>query len=148
AWILNKFLLILNKSVVWVENIPNALMYGNHIGLLELILIYTAILVGIIWIAVKRKRWLWIFAFNVMILLVISVNGRMNNASQDQFIVYQVPGKSVINFISGKTNILISDDDFLKDESQQLYFVKHNWFAHGYVDGINIDSHNDYNHPS
>ena len=147
AWLLNKSLHFLNQSVAWVEDIPYSLMYGNHLGLFELLLFYTAILLGFIWLALKRKTWFWLFAANILIILLLSVAGRYSNARQNQFIVYQVPGKSVLNFISGKTNFLMSDDDFLKDDSQQLYFVKHNWFSLGYVKSVNVENDQNLMHP-
>ena len=144
AWLLNKFLIVLNKSVILVENIPYSLMYGNYIGIVETLLLYSAVLSGFIWLALKEKTWFWVFSTHVLILLVLSAVGRYDNANQKQLIVYQVPGKSVLNFISGKTNILVSDADFLSDDSQQLYHVKHNWFFSGFTEGDLVEMSDNY----
>ena len=145
AWALRGFLDFLNESVVFVEQIPWALMYGNDIGLTETLLLYVAIFLGLAALASRHKRVFWGFAGVVLVLLTISSLARYENGRQSRLVVYSVPDQSVINFMSGGHNYLVADSSFLYDESQQLYYVKHFWYKKGFVEAdpvpITLDHH-------
>ncbi len=134
SWLLNHELAFLNKAVVFVEEIPYSLMYGNYIGVHEVLLLYLTVALILAWFYFRKTYLIFSISAMVVILLLISSAGRFSNSSRHQMIVYKVPDKSVLNFVGGRYNFLLSDQEFIKDENQQLYYVKHNWFSLGHTE--------------
>ncbi len=132
-WLLNHELTFLNKAVVFVEEIPYSLIYGNHIQVHEVLLLYLTVGLILAWFYFRKVYLVFSIAGLVTVLLLISSLGRYSNSTQHQMIVYKVPDKSVLNFIGGRYNFLLADEDFISDENQQLYYVKHNWFSLGHI---------------
>lgn len=133
AGLLNWMLNFLNKSVVFVEEIPFSLIYGNYVGVWEVILLYLIVALVLAWFYLKRKSIAFVIAGLTAIMLMISANDRYNNAMQHTLVVYKVPNESVINYIKGDANYLIANKSFLYDEGQQLYYIKHFWFQQGHL---------------
>jgi hypothetical protein len=134
-WLLNHELTFLNKAVVFVEEIPFSLMYGNFISVVEVLLLYLTVALILAWFYFRKSYLLFSIAGLTIVLLVISSLGRYSNVTGHQMVVYKVPDKTVLNFIGGRYNFLLSDQGFINDDNQQLYYVKHNWFSLGHTEG-------------
>jgi len=132
SWPLKSSLTLLNKSVSFVEEIPFALIYGNHISRIEVLLLYTIVTLILVWFY-NRNKWVSISILSfTLITLILSAIGRYNNAHQRQLIVYNVPKISAINILTGKHNYLISENKLINDDNQQLYYMKHYWYKCGF----------------
>lgn len=142
-WLLNAFLTLLNRSVAFVEEIPHSLIYGNFISTAEVLLMYLFVGLILIWVYTKRKIALLGIIASVTALILISAFGRYSNGFQRKMIVYKVPNSTVINFMNGDQNILVSDSTFLVDENQQLYYVKHYWYSRGFTESKNVNLNQD-----
>lgn len=138
-WLLNAFLTLLNRSVTFVEDIPYSLIYGNFISTFEVLLMYLFVALVLVWVYTKKKLALVGIIASVSALILISAFGRYNNGFQQKMVVYKVPKTTVINFMNGNQNILVSDSSFLNDKNQQLYYVEHYWYSRGFTESVNYD---------
>lgn len=134
---------LLNYSVKQIEKWPHALLQGISISVLETWLIYGMVLLFIYYFINRRSIYL-ISALGVVILILCSQIVEQNvQFRQNKFIVYNIPKTSAIDFISSKSNVLLTDSAFAKNESSLLFHVKHNWWDLG-INNTKIISENYY----
>lgn len=136
--LLNWMLNFLNQSVVFVEEIPYSLIFGNFIGVAEVLILYLIVALVLLWFYLKRKAIAFSILGLITLALLISASDRYQNALQNTFVVYKVPNESVVNYIKGDANYLIANSAFLEDDGQQLYYIKHFWFQQGHVNASKV----------
>ncbi|MFI5204170.1 MAG: ComEC/Rec2 family competence protein [Flavobacteriales bacterium] len=120
-------ILWLNKAVVWVESLPNALYEGVSIGILETWLIY--IFCGALIVAWQYRRPTYIFPSLICLSALFTMQFTEVNdcAKQQKLIIYQTPGNVAIDAICGRKHTFISDTAFYHNQGSLLFYVKHNW---------------------
>ena len=81
----------------------------------------------------------------VFILFITILSSQLieqfNQYQQKSFVIYNIPKTSAIDFISAKSNILLTDTAFAKNEKALLYRVKHNLWNLG-INNTKIISEN------
>src|ERR1019366_1653105 len=69
-----------------------------------------------------------VFAMSIgVIILVSQLLEQHNQFNQKKLIVYNIPKTSAMDFISAKSNVLLTDTAFAKNESGLKFRVKNNW---------------------
>lgn len=126
----NRLLHLLNEFIFWVEKVPNSLIERISITMIEMMLIYVALLMLSLMTEYALKRYRPTFA---LVFLAISLGLLTWNAVevietplQKQLIVYHVPKQSAIAFIDGNKASFLFDKKLLHDYSSMLFHVKHN----------------------
>lgn len=121
----------LNQSVLLIEKWPYALLQGISISVVETWLLYGLIILFFYYITSKNFNSL-ITAFTLLFLMFCSqIFEQHQQYQQKSFVVYNIPKTGAIDFISAKTNVLITDSAFAHNESGLLFRVKHNWWNLG-----------------
>jgi competence protein ComEC len=122
---------LLNASVIWIEQLPFSLLQGISISILETWLLYGLIILFVFYLS-NRKYTNLKFAFVTLILVLVSqVYEQYQQFHQKKIIIYNIPKTSAIDFVSAKSNVLLTDTSFAKNESRLLFHVKHNWWDLG-----------------
>ena len=133
AWLFGKILSCiiwaLNQSVSFIDHLPYSLSSEIHINLLETYCIYVAIIFLSMAIYNKNKMFLKI-AITSSLIFTVSYSGKYWNLNaQKTLTVYYVPKTSAFELNDAFTTYSFFDENFIKNESQLLFRVKHNWWA-------------------
>ena len=122
--LLKKTTAILNFLLNKIQNLPMSIAHNLHLEESIIFMIY--LLIGLLTIfLLGKKRKALILAFGVIIgILFINIYKTTINSKNSEFIIYNINNKSVYNYISNKTNIIISDEE--KADTEELHFLAKN----------------------
>ena len=115
TWLL-KFL---NGSIAWIESLPYAVISGIPFSINEMLILYAAIILMILAVAVRRKG-VFIMALSGLIIF-FGYRSVMNYMAGEQrkFIVYSAGKSSVMEWICGTESYVVADSLFLLDASRK-----------------------------
>ena len=127
GWALNKFIETLNFSVSGIEALPNSLIEGLSINVLECIVLYLIILLLIRGLKLRKLK-LINYAFFLTTLFV--VNDLVEDAglsNTKSMVIYHINKNQAIDFINGTDNVFLANSNLIKDKQKQSFHVKSNW---------------------
>ncbi len=131
ALLFNFSIWLLNSSIQLIEKLPHSLIQGISITVFETWLIYGIIILFVLYFSKRKASYLFYSLFISLVLCSSLLKEQYKEYHQKLLIVYNVPKTSAIDFISAKTNVLLTDTAFAKDESKLLFHIKHNWWDLG-----------------
>ncbi len=108
GWIVSKILFLMNEIVLWINHIPFVRWEYFHLSILKLCCLYLLILLLCLGIRYKYKR---AFIYSLMVIafiFIIGIGSEIKRLRQKKVIVYNTPGSSMIELVSGKKSKLIS----------------------------------------
>lgn len=113
-WLSEKFVVLVNKMVFGVKQIPGSTIEGIHLTTLETWLVYAAILMLISLFAIKKFKYLnWSLAF--CLAFAISQTLHWQGFKNHEFSVLDVAGEAVLDFRKDNKSQLIADSTFMHD---------------------------------
>ncbi len=135
GWVLNKFIEGLNFGIKEIELLPNSLIEGLSISVLECVALYIIILLFIHGLKVRKLK---IVNYAFLLALIFIINDLMEDvalANSKSMIVYHINKKQAIDFIDGTSNVLLANSSLIKDKQKQNFHIKSNW---SYLDLQNV----------
>lgn len=121
----------LNQTVFEMEKWPYALISGISISILETLLIY-AFIAFLFYYFIKPTFKILLISLSLLLFIGCSqISEQIQQDCQKKFIVYNVPKISALDFISARTNVLLTDSLFSKNETGLSFRVKNNWYNFG-----------------
>jgi len=133
--VLNKFIEGLNFGIKEIEVLPNSLIEGLSISVLECVALYIIILLFIHGLKVRKLK---IVNYAFLLALIFIINDLMEDvalANSKSMIVYHINKKQAIDFIDGTSNVLLANSSLMKDKQKQSFHIKSNW---SYLDLQNV----------
>ncbi|MDG2228288.1 MAG: ComEC/Rec2 family competence protein [Flavobacteriales bacterium] len=127
GWVLNKFIETLNFGVKGIEILPNSLIQGLSISIVECAVLYIII---ILFIRGLKFRKLKIINYAFFVTLVFIINDLMEDialANSKSMVVYHINKNQAIDFIDGTSNVLLANSSLIKDHQKQSFHIKSNW---------------------
>ena len=127
GWVLNKFIEGLNVGIKEVELLPNSLIDGLSISVIECVILYIII---ILFIRGLKFRKLKIMNYAFFVTLVFIINDLMEDialANSKSMVVYHINKNQAIDFIDGTSNVLLANSSLIKDHQKQSFHIKSNW---------------------
>jgi len=121
----------LNDSVVYFEQLPYSLLNGISITIAECWAIYVTLAGILVYTEIKKVKYIFVSLITCFLFICFQLYENTEQFQQKKIIVYNVPGKTAINFIDGKENIFLTDSTLINDESKMLFHIRHNWFEMG-----------------
>lgn len=124
-------LYILNSTVLWVEHLPGSTLQHITLGMTEVMLIYSIVLILLFMFQPGQKKTLLPLTV-VFVLLCSSFAWRsVQRERQTTLVVFSLKGKSLIDFIHGRAHVVLADSLVMADESVIGYNVASFWTNHG-----------------
>lgn len=100
---------ILNYSIKFIEELPGSVSEGVYINLPEMLVLYLIVVIFML-VMVSKKRHLIFVLLGLTIIMCCSFLIRKNNNLRNRlFIVYNIRGQAVYDFIWSKNRILLVD---------------------------------------
>jgi competence protein ComEC len=125
GWLFSWSVALLNGSVKWIAEWPGAVLQGVFITPLELVILYGGIISMLLFSEFRRFNFLCASLFTLIILLGLQIYEQYVQDHQHKIIVYNIKGKSAVDLISGRQNILYSKDTI---EKKSLEFsLRQSW---------------------
>jgi competence protein ComEC len=135
GWVLNKFIEGLNFGIKEIEVLPNSLIEGLSISILECVVLYIII---ILFIRGLKFRKLKIINYAFFLTLIFIINDLIEDvalANSKSMIVYHINKNQAIDFIDGTSNVFLANSSLIKDKQKQSFHIKSNW---SYLDLRNV----------
>ena len=140
AWVLQKCLLLMNTIVTGASHLPYSVSKGISISPLEAILLFLFIILVVIFFSTRKKQ-LFISGLSVLaIFFTFRASEKIIHSRQQILIVYNIPGKTAIAFISGDHSLM----PFSKVDSNDINLhIQYNWWKLGVNDNYTIHADTD-----
>ncbi|GHA78112.1 ComEC/Rec2 family competence protein [Pontibacter akesuensis] len=119
---------LMNDFNLWVQRWPQALVNGIDITLLQAVLLYALLLAFILFLAIKKLRYLSIAVGLVAILVVQEITEAQRQQRQKQLVVYSVRGSTGVGLVQGQQAVLLADSALRHNKSNYTFNVQpHLW---------------------
>jgi len=131
GFVLESIIWALNRSVVVINDIPNAVYSGIDISILESIVIY--LIIGSILIVVYNKK-VWAVMATLFLLTVLAISQTIEmeeQRTQRSITVYNIKGETAIGLLEGRSVTFIGSQKLWENENAMLFHVKHHWWSKG-----------------
>ncbi len=128
--LLHWLIYMLNSFIEHMESLPFSLWNGLQINMLQVILLYGFIATAAYWLMQENKK---AFLTSLVLLfgfLAIRSASFINAQQQQELIVYNVPKRQAIDFISGRNYFFMGDKDLLEDDFLQNFHLKPSRILH------------------
>ena len=93
---------LMNKSVSSIEQLPGAVWDGLYINQLQVLFLLVSIAAFSYWLMEKRKSGLLTGLSAALCFLLIRAESFIQCEKQNRIIIYNIPGKTAIDFIAGR----------------------------------------------
>ncbi|HNR19381.1 MAG TPA: ComEC/Rec2 family competence protein [Bacteroidia bacterium] len=128
----------LNLIVKYIDSLKSLTLNGLSITVFETWLIYALIATMLGFIIYRNRKLIFASLLLSIILCVLQINEKIVQKQQQKLIVYSVPRKTAIDFISGNDHVFVADKNLIENASQLRFFVQHNWDDLGLNPAINV----------
>lgn len=128
---LNYLIHYLNKSVMFIDNLPYSSTKDVSWSILAVLLVYS-IIISLIYLYHSRKGKHFLYALTLLLFfLILQTIQSYKTINQKKLIVYNIPYTTAINFIDGEDNVLVSDYKLQKTQKKVDYHIRNNWVKLG-----------------
>jgi hypothetical protein len=122
-----------------IERVPYSVIDGIAWSVTETWLVYAVIVFMVIFFIRKVPLYMHGAQIAFVMLLLISTYKVNYISKQNKLIVYDINKNSAVDFISGNTNYLFTDNKLINDENSIRFNVLQNWYWMGAVNNKFVD---------
>ncbi len=124
AFVVSKMIFVMNYVVSWIENLPNSIIKGLYINEVQFVLLMLILLALLLMVELRSKKMLFYIMIMSCCFLFVNIDKRIKQNKQEEMIIYSINNATVIDFIEGRSHILISDSVFFNDKSSFSYNIE------------------------
>ena len=135
GWVLNKFIEGLNFGIKEIEVLPNSLIEGLSINVLECLALCIIIILLTRGLEIRKLKIINYAFFLALIFIINDLIEDIALANSKSMIVYHINKNQAIDFIDGTSNVLLANSSLMKDKQKQSFHIKSNW---SYLDLRNV----------
>ena len=128
---LNYMVKFLNHIVHFIDNLPYSLSRNIRFNTFDTWMVYLTISSLIMLIANRKFRFLFSGSVFFIAFMISRIWFNYHISDQKKIIIYNIPKHTTINFIDPEKNILIADNELIKDRGKLLFHVQNNWINNG-----------------
>ena len=115
---------LMNKLVLWVNEIPYAVWEGIHATILSTWLLYAIVIAFGAWLINKNYKLLYGSVFCMLLFTLSGIYDNWQIQNQQKIIIYNVAQHQAIDFVSGNNYKFIGDSILLQDGVLQNFNIK------------------------
>lgn len=132
-------ILILNKSLIFLEKLPYAVIHNQYLSHFQLLVLYTCIILLSFALVYRSKQILNYFLIAFFILNITFSYTFLKTFNQKKFIVHHIPKYSAISFISGKNQYSVIDSALINNK-KLMKFRLEAFFGHQHISPFNSNT--------
>ena len=133
AFLLKQIVWLLNTCIYITDSLPSSSITGFSFFKWEIVIIYFILAALLIFIKYKKLYFLYFSALLITTVSFSAIYKKYQQKSNEHFAVFYLKNKSLVNFIDGKQNIIVSN--FALDENNKWKDNFKNYWA---VEGCGI----------
>lgn len=99
----------LSNAVAFIEHLPGAVSRELFLSALAAIMLYVLIFALLGWWVSRRKQWIYIVLFSLLLLASDYARVSITRSRQQLVVVHQVNRGTAISFIQGKQHVVLTD---------------------------------------
>lgn len=121
----------LNESVFFTERLPYAVWGNLQVDLVEMLLVYTAIVMVLCLLYYYRFRYVWLLFF--VALAWAGVNGvdLWHQKRQQALVFHSIPRESAMTLVDGQRGVLVASPKLLQNKRTLNFHVTNYWIRRG-----------------
>lgn len=146
---------ILGKAILWVlkfnnrlvqgiDELPFSYVEGVHFNLLQMVMAYVILILFLAFCIHKKKYQLFGFLGSVICFITYLLLLRYSQNNQRVLTIHAIKGHDVFTCLDGRHASIISDSNFIRDESAIRYFIKPYLWSRGVSEISKFDLQNDF----
>ncbi|MEI6507469.1 MAG: ComEC/Rec2 family competence protein [Bacteroidota bacterium] len=117
-----------NAIVKFVEKMPFSYVNGIHISIVQAVIIFISISFFITYFLKQQSFYFKTALAFACVFFVLNDIKSVEDKSRIEIVVYHVGGFTAVNFINGKSCLLLADTAFVRDESKfHFHLQQHLW---------------------
>lgn len=124
AFVVSKMIFVMNYVVSWIENLPNSIIKGLFINEVQFVLLLLILLALLLMVKLRSKKMLFYIMMMSCCFLFVNIDKLIKQNKQEEMIIYSINNATVVDFIKGRSHILISDSIFFNDKSSFSYNIE------------------------
>jgi len=124
AKVLSIMVWVMNAFIHWIGGLPFSVTRGIVISFPQSVIMYLGILAVTLFLFRQRKIWLFILLSLMILLSSTFLREKYRRLSGRSFIIYNIKGKSLFDFITGGRSILVGNTSSLTDPYFAETFMK------------------------
>lgn len=124
AFIVSKMIYVMNFGVSWIESLPYSIVKGLYIDELQFFILLLILLAILFFSEFKSVRILISIMSMTCVFLFININKLSKQYSQKEMVVFSINNMTAIDFINGRTHLLMTDTAFINDKSAFSYNIE------------------------
>jgi competence protein ComEC len=127
AYLFKSCVHLLNSVILKFEQLPYSSYSGIDITAFEMLLMYGLLILVCCYFIHPRVK-LLMASFSLLVLLLgIQMIEQHQQQHQKKLIIYNIPKASVVDFVTGKNNVLLADSILSKNKSALSFHIKNYW---------------------
>lgn len=144
ACLVKKIICVMNIGVSWVESLPYSIIEGLYIDELQFLILLLALLAILFYAEFKSPRMLIFIMTMMFTFLIVNLDNVYKQHNQKKAVIYSINNMTAVDFINGRSHLLMADSAFIDDESAfsyniENYLVSNGTFHNGEIFYLNDD---------
>ena len=124
AFVVSKMIWLMNYGVSWIESLPYSIIKGLYINECQFVILLLILLSLLFMVGLKNKKMLFFAMTMACCFLSLNILTLIKQRNQKAMAVYSINNMTAIDFIKGRSHILVADSIFFKDESAFSYNIE------------------------
>jgi competence protein ComEC len=124
AWCVSKMIYVMNFAVSWIESLPYSIVKGLYINKIQFIILLLMLLAILLFVELKNKKMLFFIMIMFCCFLMVNLGNLQRQRTQKDMVIYSINNMTAIDFIEGRSHVLVADSTFFKDESAFSYNIE------------------------
>lgn len=132
AFLLIHFVKLLNFIVFKLQELPNSIIQGIDITVIEAWLVYILIASISVWLIYKVRQALLITIACALLLSISQTIELVDKHQRKELTFYAIKKHFNVEYINGSSGVFIADSTLTSDHNQMQFSVWHHWWKRGF----------------
>lgn len=131
AWCVSKMIFVMNYGVAWIESLPYSIIKGLYINEMQFVILLLMLLSLLLFVELKDKKMLFFIMVMSCFFLIINIHNVILQHKQKEIVIYSINNMTAIDFICGRSHVLLADTILMNDKSAVSYNIENFWVKKG-----------------
>ena len=124
AFLVSKMIFLMNCGVSWIESLPYSIVKGLYINEVQFVLLLLLLLSLLLMVGLKSRKMLFCVMIMACCFLSVNIVTLIKQRNQKLMVFYSINNMTAVDFIEGRSHVLVSDSTFFNDKSVFSYNIE------------------------
>ena len=124
AFLVSKMIFLMNCGVSWIESLPCSIVKGLYINEVQFVLLLLLLLSLLLMVGLKSRKMLFCVMIMACCFLSVNIVTSIKQRNHKLMVFYSINNMTAVDFIEGRSHVLVSDSAFFNDKSVFSYNVE------------------------